>query len=188
MTIDYNSPISITAQTLAARIPNMSDADIEYLSRRLWLETSYRIDPSLVPSYRSELGSSSDPLPDQSELGTELGTNTSLVPNQSEELGTELGTNTSLVPNQSEELGTELGTNTPLVPNSVPNQPDMPVPIGCVEYKPVPKNGKEYFYYYWRYYAADGSKRSIYLAATKQKAIAKIQRIGIPSDARVSDR
>jgi hypothetical protein len=186
--IDYDSAISIGTQTLAARIPDMSDADIRYLDRLVWLEISYRIDPSLVPNYRSELGTTDSALvPNQSELGT---TDSALVPNQSE-LGTtdsalvpnrsELGTTDSaLVPNQS-ELGT---TDSALVPNQRIESNGFRVPYGCVDYCRVPKGNRDYYYYYWRYYAyADGDegreriKKSVYLGSDRQRAQNKIDRL-----------
>jgi hypothetical protein len=148
--IDHDSEISMTAQTLGSRLPDLSDADVRYLDRLLSIELSRRF------------------------VGEELEGKCYPPSNQSELEG-------KCYPPSNQP--TELEGKCYPPSNQLPK-----VPVGWSEYRRVPKNGRDYFYYYWGYWAMNGSKRSIYLAATKQKAIAKIQRIGIPSDARVSDR
>jgi hypothetical protein len=62
--------------------------------------------------------------------------------------------------------------------NSVDPKTDFKLPIGNLERKPINKQ----LYWYWRYYNHAGKKRSIYLAKDYNKAIAKVRRLGIPSD------
>ena len=82
-----------------------------------------------------------------------------------------------------ENLGTEnLGTEI-LVPKSkllVPKFDNWQPPIGTIEQKPV----GIYHYWYWRYYDNRGKKASLYLGKDYNRAVAKCQKIGVPTDAK----
>jgi hypothetical protein len=52
--------------------------------------------------------------------------------------------------------------------------------IGCLQQKLI--NGN--LYWYWRYYATDNKKKSLYLAKGYSKAIEKAKLIGYPGDAK----
>ncbi len=115
-----------------------------------------------------------------------LGTNKTLVPSSPT---SELGTNKTLVPNSPTS---ELGTNKTLVPNFEPTDTweekydgvyleDWVPPLGCLQQKWV----KNCQYWYWRYYDLRGKKRSLYLSKDYNKAVRKVIKIGVPTDAKI---
>jgi hypothetical protein len=116
-----------------------------------------------------------------------LGTKESLVPNSP---SSKLGTKESLVPNSPPQ---ELGTNKISVPNFEPMgtwaekfngvylEEWKPI-MGCLQQKWV----KNQQYWYWRYYDNRGKKRSLYLAKDYNKAVRKVIKIGVPTDAKFS--
>ncbi len=138
----------------------------------------------LEDGVNSELGTEIFLVPNSSDK--ELGTQTTPVPNSSDK---ELGTQTTPVPNSSDK---ELGTDKSLVPNSDIQE------LGTGKthrtraeiYKPsvgilVQTWVKTDWYWYWKYYDIRRKKRSMYLGKKYNKAVSKVQLIGIPADAKL---
>jgi hypothetical protein len=159
-----SSGIGLTVQHLVKGMSNMTVQELEHLRDSVNAELSYMVV-------------------DRTNLGSGLSDPKSPDPNQ-EDLGSGLSDPKFPDPNQ-EDLGS--GLSDPKSPD--PNQEDLGsgekiyVPLGNVEYKPLTKNGRTYFYYYWRYWGKDGSHKSKYLSSSRTRAISKVERIGIPPDA-----
>jgi hypothetical protein len=159
--------MSAESPTIAPEVMKISDGQAT-----LFDIAAYAIDPGEKWGWLDE-----DPT---------LGTNKSLVPNSPSQ---KLGTEDSLVPNSPPE---KLGTNTSLVPNFEPMgtwaekfngvylEEWKPI-MGCLQQKWV----KNHQYWYWRYYDNRGKKRSLYLGRDYNKAVRKVIKIGVPTDAKL---